>query len=622
MCGLSFYCHTKQRITQELQASLHAIAHRGPDDRGIFQHNIGNYTIGMGHNRLSILDLSAAGKQPMHAEGVVLAYNGEVYNHQALRIDLEKKGYQLQSQTDTEVVALLYRAFGTAAFGMLRGMFAFILLDEVAQKIFLVRDSIGIKPLYMFHDENGLYASSEIRGLKAFSAVSTELDRNDIFEFFNQGFLYEPSTGYAHIKKLMPGTYLEFDLTQSTSAFVKYQVMSTEISDDLEATFQHAVEQQCIADVPLSVFFSGGTDSSLIAEFSTNESLLFAQFDEEPATRHDKIFSKKIASFLNKPLQVLSLLSQDQTPQALLKTVDFVARNSEELISDYTFWATYQLASAARHQGYKVLLSGMGGDEIFAGYPRYWVLKHHALIKLCAPILQFCQKYKLFPKRFEKKFERLVSYSQERHWPTAYARLLGYFSREDLSAFFADAAILGEQYQHTLNQIANRYEGDHRDKVKWAQHCDLLGFLSHNLMVSDKASMLASIELRVPLLDEAIVKYGISLPSKKLLKKRTLKYPLKALLQKRLPKKLIERPKVGFNPPLDGLISQLGKANLQQAFQFASDLINIERAMLLLDEHFSGKANHTYKLWQLLYFSRWLKVNEFSRREIYAEATS
>lgn len=612
MCGISLYCSTKLQNPEELQRSMDSMRHRGPDAQGSVYKDIAGYHLGIGHNRLSILDLSEKGHQPMDVGlKTTLAYNGEVYNHSALRQRLQDHGLNTIGQSDTEVVLRLYNAFGVDSFAMLEGMFAFVLLDETNNKLFLVRDGLGIKPLYLFKDDNSLFASSEIRGLKSYSEVNIEVDHNDVFEFFNQGFLYEPATGFKDIKKLLPGHYLEFDLTNGLEKIVDFRADRVFIEGmTLEENLNAAIQQQLVADVPLGTFFSGGIDSSLIASYAKENDLFFARFEDDPLTAIDLQFSNAIADFLKKPLNVSDLSQNSSDKEALLRLVDFVAANTEELISDYTFLATYQLSKAAKEKGYTVMLSGMGGDEVFAGYPRYAVLKIHRWVKALSPLLNWCLKNNCFPRNWEKKFERLASYAAEKHWPSAYARLLGYFNRQELDAFFPAFETLSEHYKNRLDRIADPFTGRLNDKVKLAQFFDLSGFLSHNLMVADKASMLASIELRVPLLAEAIVAHGLSLPTKTLIKRRQLKYPLKALLAKRLPKRFTKRPKTGFNPPLDGLIRKIGKAQLKSEFEHAREYIRLDGIDDLLDEHFTLQANHTYKLWQLLYFSRWIRLHE------------
>ena len=218
-------------------------------------------------------------------------------------------------------------------------------------------------------------------------------------------------------------------------------------------------------------------------------------------------------------------------------------------------------------------------------------------------------KTRLYPKRYAKKFERLLSYAAESQWANAYSRMLGYMSRADLKALFGDFEARHSTYSSRLESVLADYNGDITDKVKMAQHMDMTGFLSHNLSVSDKASMLASIELRVPLLDEAVVAAGIGLGSKELMRDGVLKFPLKNFLYSLLPKAMLDRPKTGFNPPLDGLVMTLGKDFLQLELSSLASVVSVDRVNLILDQHFSSEVNNTYKIWQLFYISRWLKFN-------------
>ncbi len=611
MCGISFYCNRKVKLTKQLKESLIVTSHRGPDATGIVEYTIGLFNIGLGHNRLSIMDLTESGSQPMKSNmGNIISYNGEIYNHIFLRNKLKNLGYKFVGNSDTEVILKLFDEFGSDSFAMLNGMFAFVILDTKNEKLFIVRDAVGIKPIYLYQANGEIYGSSEIRGLKAFNVVDTEIDQNDIYEFFNNGFLYEPSTGFKHIKKLMPGHFCEFNLSNSNIKFQRYKKISEFYeSRELSEKLEQVIKAQQIADVPLGVFFSGGADSSILASYFDNTELFFAKYDSDPSADIDLKYSKLIAEYLCKELNVAELYSNNQSVDSILESVEFVAKNTEELISDYTFWATYQLSKAAKRSGYKVMLSGMGGDEAFAGYPRYLVLKNHRLIRLLSPFLRIMLKLRIFPRVLNKKFERLVSYSIEKEWGVAYSRMLGYFSRKELEALFGRSEKLKKNYSSKVYNILEKYEGDKNDKVKLAQYLDALGFLSHNLMVSDKASMLASIELRVPLLDESIVAHGIKVPTNELIYNKQTKYPLKNILKKTLPDRLIERPKTGFNPPLDSLIDKIGAKRLKNELSNLNAILNRTTIELLIDNHFSRGVNNTYKLWQLLYFSQWIKVN-------------
>jgi asparagine synthase (glutamine-hydrolysing) len=608
MCGISFYLTKHAACEVELRESLCKISHRGPDSSCTYIHHSSDFFLGMGHNRLSIVDLSSLGSQPMKHGDLRIIFNGEIYNFKEIRQELVRLGHKFNTGTDTEVILKSYEEYGVKCLPKFRGMFAFIIFDEAHNKVFLARDTVGIKPLYIFQDKKSIYASSEIKGLKVFPEVDQSISKQDIFEFFNTGFLYEPNTGFQNIKKLLPGHYMEIDLLNWNTTISEFShLINPDSFLSLEENIANAVESQQLADVPVGVFFSGGADSTILAYYANDTNLLFAGYDKDPVSDLDRKYATAISNHLNAKLTTVAIEGSSSKTSKILSRFYFVADNTEELISDYTFWPTYLLSKAARESGFKVMLSGMGGDEVFAGYPRYLVVKYHNLIKLMAPILVFFKYISLVPNSFAKKFDRLLSYIKEKHWAIGYSRLLGYFSRAELLELFTEFDSMNEIYKKKLNTIEDRFMGS--DRLKKAQHFDTLGCLQHNLSVADKASMLASIELRVPLLDERVFANGKNAKSCMLIPLVSLKTPLKNLLISLLPKKLIDRPKTGFNPPLDELINSLGPKIIMSELGGLSKIFDLQPIENIVSAHFQGAANNTYKIWQLLYFSRWLKTN-------------
>lgn len=610
MCGLSFYYSKSKRFSNGIQDSLSLTSHRGPDSTGVYETNHCDSYIGLGHNRLSIIELSDAGAQPMHDErGYSIIFNGEIYNHNELRVELEAQNIFFKGGSDTEVILQLYIKYGVESFSMLEGMFCIVILDTVNNNIHIVRDAIGVKPLYLSKSDIGIFASSEIKGLKPYLNNELILDKNDIYAFFNTGFLYEPNTGYENIKKLMPGYIYSIDIPTGDVVQKEFKKLEHYNNDkNFKAKLKRAVSNQLIADVPLGVFFSGGADSSILAGMAGEADLFFAEYASDPTSNVDREYSKKIAEHLGKKLVSHKFSDEETDTDMLINQVKFVAEHTEELISDYTFWATYQLSEAAKNNGYKVMLSGMGGDEAFAGYPRYHVLNKHRMFCLVAPVLKFALKFKFFPRSLDKKFARLVSYTSEKNWGVAYSRLLGYFGRDELKLLFGTTE--SEHfafYNNEIDKLISGYQGDQNDKVKLGQYLDRYGFLAHNLTVSDKASMLASIEMRVPLLDEALVAHGFNEKANNLIDSKSTKKPLKQLLSDYLPRSLIERPKTGFNPPIDALIAGIGKNRLMSELSGLDEFVSSDFAKSLVAEHFDGKNNNSYKIWQLLYFKFWIE---------------
>ena len=612
MCGVSFYFSTKQPYANALEKSLSDTGHRGPDFSDLIEYDCQNFYLGMGHNRLKIIDLSSNANQPMvHESGVTLIFNGEIYNYLLLRGELIEKGHAFNSSSDTEVILNLYIEYGKECFSFLKGMFSIIIYDPKIDQVFMARDAVGIKPLYISILEGEIFASSEIRGIRPFIS-NISVDHDDVYEFFNNGFLYEPSTGFKEIKKLPSGRCLTVNLNTAEINISEIKNLANYGNQlPIFNKLKNAIKDQTVSDVPLGIFFSGGYDSSVLASLSDDPDLFYAEYSDNREENLDKKYSKLISEHLQKDLKVCHLQESTDKKQ-LISQIKFVAKNTEELICDYTFWPTYNLSNSARDNGFTVMLSGMGGDEVFAGYPRYKILKFHKTIIRLKFIFIIMKKFKIYPKSLDKKISRLVSYCYEKKWALSYSRLLGYFGRQELIKLFENnEEKLYKNYLLKLDSIMDRFKGEFKDKVKVAQHLDRFGFLSHNLMIADKASMLASIEVRVPFLDEAVVADGFMTPSKKLVGALNTKKPLKDILKNLLPNKFLKRKKTGFNPPIEELIRNIGKDSLYEEFQSIEQYINKNYALEILDKHFLGKENNAYKIWQILYFKYWLsQANE------------
>jgi asparagine synthase (glutamine-hydrolysing) len=614
MCGLSFYLSNKRSYIPELKKSLFNTAHRGPDFSNFIDNNTNNYFIGLGHNRLKIIDLSPEANQPMsHKSGVTLIFNGEIYNFLELRKNLIEKGHTFISNSDTEVILNMYLEFGQKCFGYFKGMFAIIIYDPKIDKVFMGRDVLGIKPLYISFSENEIFASSEIRGVKPFLS-NLSVDHNDVYEFFNNGFLYEPSTGFKEVKKLLPGTCLSINLNSFETELTEYKKLYNYNNNlSLLDKFKNAVSAQSVSDVPLGIFFSGGHDSSMLACLSSDQDLFYAEYSKNNDGDIDKKYSKLISKHLKKDLKTCHL-DEPLDKNELIEQIKFVAKNSEELICDYTFWPTYKLSNSAKKNGFTVMLSGMGGDEVFAGYPRYKLLRFNKAVLCFGFVFKIMKRFKIYPKSLDKKISRLISYCEETNWAISYSRLLGYFSRNELGKLFKDdEKHLFNNLSNKLDIIMDNFKGNIKDKVKLAQHFDRSGFLSHNLMVADKASMLASIEIRVPILDEAVAAEGIATPSKGLVDLNQTKKPIIKILRTLLPSNLLDRKKTGFNPPIEELIKNIGKEGLYKEFESLNQYIDKGYAFTILDKHFSNKENNSYKIWQILFFKYWLSFYQEKR---------
>lgn len=604
--------------------ALAALHHRGPDANGQLTEQLAGLSIGLGHCRLSIIDLSADANQPFRTvdDRHVMVYNGEVYNFGALRGELEEQGCRFRTRSDTEVILEGLALEGTRFLARLDGMFALAWLDRAEQRLILARDRLGIKPLYYQLEPEGfgLSFASEVRGLRALTGRSLRPDLALLPEFLLNGFLYEPETGIAGVRKLAPGQLLEVRLAQRT---IRTRDFIDPAHDDsptrdtagpsfealIDGPLRAAVADQRVADVPLGLFFSGGIDSSVLAAASGGglEGLYLAHDDASgSAAGGDAPYVEAMATALKLPLRRVALQSERLEGDALLAHFSEVAAGVEEPISDYTFMASAAIAKAARAAGFTVMLSGMGGDELFAGYPRHHLAARADLIRGgLAPAIRLGLPLLRRIRRFDKRAARFRHFLAADSFGLAYTSLVGYLAPEAVCELLGDPQAI-DPFRRRLDGLLAPVAKQGR--LRQAMHLDRLGFLAHNLTVTDKSSMQHSVEVRVPLLGNRVLSFAEGLPPAALMRRGQSKRVLARWLAERVPPSLVYRPKTGFNPPLDERIRTLGRGRLQSLLTSGriSRVLQPAAVRRYVEEHFDGRANHTYVLWQLTFLALWL----------------
>jgi asparagine synthase (glutamine-hydrolysing) len=550
-----------------LDAALLSLAHRGPDDSGVFRQP--DSGIGLGHRRLSILDTSSMAHQPMASDDgqVVLVFNGEIYNFRELRDGLEASGCHFRSDSDTEVLLQLYLSDGEAMLSSLNGIFAFAIWDGRQKRMLLARDALGVKPLYYSESDGQFVFSSEIQALWRLTPGANTLNHAALHRYMS--FLYCPGEGtpFKDIFKLDPGSALWIRDGRVEMKFTWYQLPAfrTVVShmsknDVILGTEQHlrkAVHRQMVSDVPVGAFLSGGLDSSSIVAFAReiNPDIHCFTIDSagnrQEGITDDLPYARQVASHLKVPLDVVSI-----DPTRIATDFEALVNQLDEPLADPAAFNVLYIARLARHQGIKVLLSGTGGDDLFTGYRR-----HRAI--------QYDQYWNWLPKAARTGLE-LVTRSLDQRRPLfrklgklfsgaaldSDARLVNYFAwarREELRAFYTPefrAAIDNLSAESPMLQFMEALPESAAPLERMLALEQRFFLADHNLNYTDKMSMAAGVETRVPFLDLDLVEFAGRVPIN--LKQRGLegKWPLKKAMESYLPMEVIYRPKSGFGVPL------------------------------------------------------------------------
>ncbi len=626
MCGI---CGIVGQADEQLIKNMLArIAHRGPDDEGIYIADAANdIRVGLGHRRLSIIDLSAAGHQPMSdAQGEIwLTFNGEIYNFKEIRKELEKRGHKFKSETDAEVIIYAYREWGLKALAMLNGMFAFAIWDARNNSLLLARDRLGIKPVYYADTSAGFAFASEIKALLAIPNFKREVDLEALDQFLSFLWTPDPDTLFCGVKKLPPAHFLIY---QNGHAEVR-QYWDVEFNEDeslsesewvekVREQVERSVRAQMIADVPLGAFLSGGVDSSSIVSLMTGLSsqkvttYTFGFKSEDlryDILEDDVKYAREIGAKLETDYH--ESFFEPQVMDLLPKLVYHL----DEPVADPAAITSYLICKAARER-LTVLLSGMGGDEIFAGYPRHIAVKIAQAYNLIPsfisrPLVEAMPAS--MPGRFNSVFRNTKKLARSAGLPLR-ERYLGYctYFKEDEKAKLYSGAMNSATRNFNALAAHQKYFDKVADEdfVNQMLYVDMKTFLPClNLTYTDKTSMAASMEVRVPLLDHELVEMAARIPARLKIKGLTRKYVLKKAAEKWLPRNIIYRKKAGFSAPLRSWLQKdlrdmvedlLSELNINRRGYF--DYAEVRR---LIDDNLAGREDNSLKIFQLLTLELW-----------------
>ena len=631
MCGITgFLCRTPQRSDEELGDHVHrmneTLRHRGPDAGGTWTDAAAG--IALGHRRLSILDLTPAGNQPMHSAcgRFCIVYNGEIYNHGELRRDLESHGQTFRGHSDTETLIEAVARWGVeATVQRCIGMFVFALWDKRERRLILVRDRLGIKPLYYgWHNDVFLFGS-ELKALREHPAFDGEIDREALTLFVRHNYVPAPWSIYRGILKLPPGTMLTLSAEQGpeNTRPVAYWSLEDVVRqgrehpfvgskaaavDELESLLGDAVQQRMISDVPLGAFLSGGIDSSAVVALMQSRSdrpvRTFSIGFDEPSY-NEAPYAKAIAEHLG-----TDHVEYYVSPKEAQDVIPRLPHLYDEPFADSSQIPTHLVSEIARRH-VTVSLSGDGGDELFGGYLRYDATR------------KFWSVFRWFPRSVRPLLSRTLRAIAPRLFAKVLTRRT--YTLADLVAIpdVRDVYLRLMSHWSVPEEIviSDRYPaGPVADPHLWAccrhvldrvMYVDTLNYLPDDILVKvDRASMGVSLEARVPVLDHRVVEFAWTLPRSFKVCHGEAKWVLRQVLERHVPRHLFDRPKVGFGIPInewlrgplrDWAESLLDEHRLSQEGYFHPSPIRRR-----WEEHISGKRDWHYYIWDILMFQAWL----------------
>lgn len=630
MCGISGFQSINTFLIEypSLLMACQALNHRGPDDSGIFYDAVQG--IGLGHNRLSILDLSPLGHQPMKSddESVVLVFNGEIYNFRELRDDLEKKGVTFRGNSDTEVLLHLYLTEGDEMLPRLNGIFALALWDGRKQALMIARDAFGVKPLYFAALGNIFAFASEIKALFHLVPQVRELDIASIHRYLSYLSCPGDGTPLKDVHKLGPGQAMWVRKGNVERKWVWYQLpIFRGITADLdkgsaiagvEFHLRQAVQRQMVADVPVGAFLSGGLDSSAIVAFAREKNPDIHCFTidsvggQERGVIDDLPYACKVAQHLGVSLDIVTI-----DHKRMADDLEMMVSQLDEPLGDPAALNILYISRLARTQGVKVLLSGAGGDDLFTGYRRhralqaesYWNWLSHGARKSLEKITASLDQRSAFSRRLSKLFNGAALDGNER-----IANYFCWIKEAELLALYTP------ETRHALGaQLATKPMIDFLEPLSGgiAPLDRMLAleqrfFLTdHNLNYTDKMSMAAGVEVRVPFLDLDLVDYSARIPMRFKQRGSEGKWVLKKAMESYLPKDVIYRPKTGFGAPLRRWMRYDLRAILGDLLSSESlkrrGLFDPSAVQNLISANDLGKVDASYTLLSLMCIEIWCR---------------
>jgi asparagine synthase (glutamine-hydrolysing) len=630
MCGIAGFIDFKNSSTPEVLSKIAlAMPHRGPDGQGTYFQQLQHAQLGLGHRRLSIIDLSHAADQPMNYDGLHIIFNGEIYNYNEIRDQLIQKGHQFQTHSDTEVILHAWREWGEQAIEQWHGMFAIALFDERSNELICIRDRAGVKPFYYYWKDDTFLFGSELKSLITHPAFVKQIDRDAVASYLQYGYIAHPNCIYSNTFKLIPGHLLRLELDSKMVNTVQYwnvydhynkpklQIDLPEAINETEKILEKAFQYRMVADVPVGVFLSGGYDSTCVtALLQKNSAEKIKTFTI--GTTDNKLDEAPFAR------QIADQLGTDHTeyycsPKEALDIIPGLPYYYDEPFADSSAIPTMLVSRMAR-QNVTVALSADAGDEIFAGYNRYDYIYRYgrkinalprqvrqlavaAMSNISSKQIPYLRNQPNFHSRYDKLKNILADPS-----PSELLKNLNQvFNDTEIEELFANP-VAELNTSHNSSELLNMDQ----DPLAYMMAIDYQTYMVDDILQKvDRATMSVSLEGREPFLDQDIIEWAAQLPSNYKYYNGQKKYILKQIVHRYIPKEMMERPKMGFGIPVDNWLSHelkdLVEEHLSEASLKLHGLFNVQVVRNVVSDFLNGRKEKHLKVWYLLMFQMWYK---------------
>ena len=630
MCGIAGFVDFKKRNTEaDLQGMTSCLQHRGPDGQGIFFRGIKDAAIGLGHRRLSIIDLSSAANQPMHYDGLHLIFNGEIYNYEEIRNALIAKGHQFITHSDTEVILHSWREWGQNAIHQWHGMFAIAMWDEKNDEFICIRDRAGVKPLHYYRNDGLFIFGSELKSFINHPYFIKEISRQAVASFLQYGCVSHPHTIYKDTYKLPPGHLLKLNLSTKQYQVIQYwnvydyynkpklNIGLREATEETEKILQKAFQYRMVADVPVGVFLSGGYDSSCVTALlqkNSTEKIKTFTIGTTDSRLNEAPYAKEIAQHLG-----TDHTEYYCTPQEALEIIPELPHYYDEPFADSSAIPTILVSRLAKKK-VTVALSADAGDEIFAGYNRYDYISRYgkkisfipkpvrkAAVAAMESISSEKIPYLRNKQNFHSRYDKLKNLLGDPSPSELLKNLSQVFTKKEIDSLF-DEPVIELKTAHSNTELKSGYS----DPLSYMMAIDYQTYMVDDILQKvDRATMSVSLEGREPFLDQDIIEWAAQIPSEYKYYKGQKKYILRQIVHQYIPKEIMERPKMGFGIPIENWLSNelknlvdeyLSEQNLK-----AHGLFNIEVVRKIVSDFLSGRKEKHLKVWYLLMFQMWYK---------------